>query len=351
MGDTTISWTEKTWNPTIGCTRISPGCKHCYAFTLHDMRHAAYLKGHQVPRQYAKPFGELQLMEERLEQPLHWTKPSMIFVDSMSDLFHHDVPFEFIDRVFVTMAAAHWHTFQVLTKRSCRLMAYCSNPETPERLARILENEFTRYNGISLAMQLRRDIPLDGECSIKRRWPLPNVWLGVSVENQIATVRLDDLVLTPAAVRFVSAEPLLGPLNLRSWLVSKKGFFKDVDALEAGGKTYPKKAGLDWVISGGESGRFADNIRPSHPSWFQDLQADCAKLGIPYHFKQWGSWAPRGLRAFTGNPEMIWLRESGELGQDRPDDRATQMVWGTKEANGRSLFGATYSEFPAAVGI
>ncbi len=133
-GKTTISWTDVTWNPTVGCTRVSPGCKNCYAFTLHDMRHAAHKDGKNLPEQYAKPFTELQMIADRLEDPLHWKKPRMVFVNSMSDLFHEDVPDEFIDKVFAVMALCPQHTFQVLTKR-------------PERMLEVLSERYLYCDG------------------------------------------------------------------------------------------------------------------------------------------------------------------------------------------------------------
>jgi protein gp37 len=129
-----IAWTDATWNVSIGCTRVSPGCKACYAYALHDMRHEAHGRGKRVPLQYAKPFKEVQLMPDRLTAPLHWRKPRRVFVNSMSDLFHEDVPDEFIDRVFAVMALAKRHTFQVLTKRADRMRDYVSDPALPDRL-------------------------------------------------------------------------------------------------------------------------------------------------------------------------------------------------------------------------
>jgi len=134
MGQTGIEWTDRVWNPTVGCTRVSDGCRHCYAFQLHDQRHAAYQAGKKLPIQYARPFKELQLVPDRLENPLHWRKPCRIFVNSMSDLFHDDVPDEFIDRVFAVMAMCPQHTFQVLTKRAEKMLQYLSASNIADRL-------------------------------------------------------------------------------------------------------------------------------------------------------------------------------------------------------------------------
>lgn len=216
----TIEWTEATWNPITGCTKVSPGCAHCYAETFAERFRG--VPGHPYERGF-----DLQLRLERLEQPLSWTKPRIIFVNSMSDLFHEDVPDRYVKSVFAVMERAHWHTFQVLTKRAERL----------EAIAPTLE------------------------------WP-PNVWMGVSVENQRWTSRIDALRKTPANVRFLSCEPLLGPLDL------------DLD-------------GIHWVIVGGESGHRA---RPMQASWALSIREQCATAGVPFFFKQWGAYDDRGRR-------------------------------------------------------
>ena len=208
-----IEWTEATWNPLTGCTKVSPGCAHCYAerlaFRLRAMGNPSYSNGF-----------ELTLHESLLEVPLSWKAPRDIFVNSMSDLFHKDVPLSFILRVFETMTKAHWHRFQVLTKRADRLL------------------------------DLDLNLP----------WP-PNVWMGVSVENERHTFRIDHLRQTHAHVKFLSLEPLLGPLHNLDF------------------------EGIDWVIVGGESGPGA---RPLKPEWVIDIRDQCLKVGVPFFFKQWG---------------------------------------------------------------
>jgi len=223
-----IEWTESTWNPMTGCTKVSPGCKHCYA-----ERMSLRLQAMGQPK-YANGF-KLTLHESVLEQPLSWKKPQKIFVNSMSDLFHEDAPLDFIHRVFDVMRRASWHTFQVLTKRSRRLLEL--NPEID--------------------------------------WPT-NVWMGVSVESQGYTFRIEHLRQTDAHVKFLSLEPLLGPLpglNLR---------------------------GIDWVIVGGESGPGA---RPMTEQWVIDIRDQCLAVHVPFFFKQWGGVrkkrAGRVLRART----------------------------------------------------
>jgi len=208
-----IEWTEITWNPLSGCTKISPGCQNCYA-----ERMAKRLQAMGNPK-YARGF-ELTIHEDLLEQPLHWLTPQVVFVNSMSDLFHEDVPAAFVLRVFEVMRRASWHIFQVLTKRSRRL--------------------------------LDLDSMID--------WP-PNVWMGVSVENADYTFRIQHLGQTGAAVKFLSLEPLLGPLPSLN-----------LD-------------GIDWVIVGGESGPGA---RPMNANWVLDIRDQCLAADVPFFFKQWG---------------------------------------------------------------
>ncbi len=208
-----IEWTESTWNPVTGCNKISPGCKHCYA-----ERMAARLHAMGQPN-YRNGFA-LTLQPQMLELPLRWRKPQTVFVNSMSDLFHDAVPLEYIERVFEVMRRAHWHRFQVLTKRA-------------ERLA---------------------------ELSAHLGWS-PNIWMGVSVESGKYRSRIDDLRATGAAVKFLSLEPLLGPLH-------------GLDLRE-----------IDWVIVGGESG---PDARPMDPAWAIDLRDQCRRADVPFFFKQWG---------------------------------------------------------------
>jgi protein gp37 len=227
VGDqSAIEWTDATWNPVTGCTKISPGCKHCYAERL-----AARLQAMGNPR-YRNGF-ELTLHPDQLTLPLRWRDPRRIFVNSMSDLFHEAVPEEFIRRAFEVMAQAHWHVFQVLTKRAKRLT----------------------------------------ELALRLPWP-SNVWQGVSVENARYTSRVTDLVKVPAAVRFLSVEPLLGPI------------------------TQLPLDGIDWVIVGGESG---PGHRPIQPEWVRAIRDQCANAGVAFFFKQWGGRTPKsGGRLLDG---------------------------------------------------
>ena len=221
-----IEWTEATWNPVTGCDKLSPGCAHCYAETFAERWRG--VPGHP----YEQGF-DLRFWPERVEQPLRWRRPRMIFVNSMSDLFHERIPLDFIARVFGVMVEAEQHTFQILTKRH-------------ERLA-----------------ELAPDLP----------WP-PNVWMGVSIENRRFVSRADYLRRVPAAVRFISAEPLLGPLEPL--------------ALD----------GIDWLIAGGESG---PRHRPVKKEWVTDLRDRCQEADVAFFFKQWGGFRPKsGGRELDG---------------------------------------------------
>lgn len=238
MAQSQIEWTESTWNPVTGCMKISPGCKHCYAermaFRLQAMGQPNYANGFEVT-----------LHDHMLTRPLEWKKSQTIFVNSMSDLFHKDVPLEFIQKVFAVMQQAHWHQFQVLTKRSERLL----------------------------------------ELSSQLEW-LPNIWMGVSVESEKYTFRIDHLRQTGAMVKFLSLEPLLGPLS-------------DLDL-----------AGINWVIVGGESGPGA---RPLKREWVTDIRDQCQQAKVPFFFKQWGGVRKKNRgreldgRTYDEMPHFSWV--------------------------------------------
>ena len=253
-----IEWTEATWNPVTGCTKVSPGCAHCYA-----ERMALRLRAMGQPN-YVNGF-ELTTHEHMLELPLRWKKPQMIFVNSMSDLFHEDVPLEFIHKVFDVMRRASWHIFQVLTKRSRQLL------------------------------ELNQGID----------WP-SNVWMGVSVENQDYTFRIEHLRQTNAQLKFLSLEPLLGPLpnlDLR---------------------------GIGWVIVGGESGPGA---RPMAEEWVVDIRDQCRAASIPFFFKRWG-----GVRK----------KRTGRVLQDRTWDEMPRQM-GMVDSQVRNCWKVTEG-FPVASG-
>ena len=282
---TEISWTDKTWNPTGGCSIASPGCTNCYA-----MKSAHRMAAHPNPAvstKYAgttalsrngKPIwtGKINVVEKTLLEPLTWRgTPRRVFVNSMSDVFHENLPTAARDRIFAVMALAGKHTFQVLTKRAEVMRDYVNDPATPARIN-------AEIAGLRSGAQLRH-------------WPLPNVWLGVSAEDQTrANERIPVLLDVPAVVRFVSIEPLLGPVNLAE-AVNGDGH-RSVDLTGAG---------LDWVIVGGESGSMA---REMHPAWAEALRDECDAAGVTFFFKQVGAWAPI---AAVGKP-ATWLTLDGK---------------------------------------
>ncbi|QNJ58116.1 hypothetical protein PP483_gp60 [Gordonia phage Bunnybear] len=311
---TTIEWTDATWNPVTGCTKVSAGCDHCYAETF-----AERFRG--TPGHYFENGFDVQLRENKLTEPLRWRKPRKVFVNSMSDLFHDAVPDWFIAHVFGVMALAPQHTFQILTKRHARMRSLLSAqkvgnwPHPFESMVRNAAHNTRNNFG-------RADWP-DADTVT---WPLPNVWLGVSTENQQwADIRIPALLDTPAAVRFISAEPLLGPMQLR--------------------REWGYGPGIDWLIVGGESGRGA---RPMHPDWARALRDHRDVVGAAFLFKQWGEWAPRGPDDPTGERADVFLDRDGRgtyfANRYRAD--VQRLVRVGKKAAGRELDGRTWDEFP-----
>jgi protein gp37 len=329
-----IEWTDATWNPITGCSVVSPGCTNCYAMRLAGTRLAHHQSRSNLTRDTkAGPVwtGEVRFNEDWLDQPLRWKKPRMIFVCAHGDLFAEGVPDAWIDRVFAVMALAPQHTFQVLTKRSARMREYLSSWRVDA------DGFFTRDGGgYNSSAHLRRD-----------RFPLPNVWLGVSVEDQKrAEERIPDLLATPAAIRWISAEPLLGQVNLH-WIAVPGT--NGLDALR--GLTDfdegPLRAGprLDWIVVGGESGPGA---RPMHPDWARSLRDQCAAAGVPFHFKQWGNWWPRDQ--WEHNPDLILPDDdyvaSGQAPGTCHVGTAVMHRQGKKTA-GRLLDGVEHNGLPA----
>ena len=352
----TIEWTDATWNPVTGCTVLSPGCTHCYAMRLAGGR----LRNHPSRVGLTKPGpngpvwnGAVRFNEEWLFQPLRWRRRRMIFACAHGDLFEAAVPDEWIDRVFAVMALAREHTFQVLTKRPDRARSYINGA-----LERV-DNQVGRTF---------RDAPLskDVRWSMHRResswlplvpvWPLPNVWLGVSAENQaFANERIPILLDTPARVRFLSAEPLLGEIDLRRlhipgpperWLDALSGCHT---GWARDGRLPPVTGELDWVIVGGESGPHA---RPMHPDWARSLRDQCA-LVTPFFFKQWGEFVPESqnpaaLSELTAET-ALYVDATGDT---RPAARgarngATTVQRLGKKRAGRHLDGRTHDELPS----
>ena len=336
MSDHThIEWTDATWNPITGCSVISAGCKHCYAMRLAGtrLRHHPSRAGLTRPTAAGPVWtGDVRLNEDWLDQPLRWKKPRRIFVCAHGDLFHEAVPDAWIDRVFAVMALAPQHTFQVLTKRPERMLAYQNASNLMNRIHAAIFNYTTSAGGATQASLKRATAWLDthlpdgGLGGFIRLLPTHNVHLGVSVENQAtADERIPLLLQTPAAVRFISAEPLLGLLNLRLFLPF---------ITRGRGGPVREKGGLDWVIAGGESGPGA---RPSHPDWFRVLRDQCQASGVAFFFKQWGEWLP-----MMGHVEGVPVRRQKFR---HPD--GTIMGCAGKRAAGRLLDGCKGNEFPA----
>ena len=308
MGDNTgIEWCDATWSPLVGCSHVSAGCDHCYAASLASGRlstHPIYA-GIAVGGRFT---GEVRLLSERLDQPLRWRKPRRIFVNSMSDLFHDAVPDEYIAQVFEVMGSCPQHIFQVLTKRPGRMASlltrWSSGVDTYQRRDGIIDSNYR---------------PADAALGV---WPLPNVWLGTSVEDQKwANVRVPKLLATPAAVRFLSVEPMLGPVDLSEWLDPDD---PDADCERCGQEWWAwmdghpvldeendqtgdwcpgpmiRHSGLSWVIVGGESG---PGYRPMDPAWARSLHGQCAKGRVAFYAKQ-DSGPRSGVQGRL--PDWLW---------------------------------------------
>ena len=322
MSDKTkIGWTDATWPVVTGCTHISEGCDHCYAATLTSGR-LAHLPEYAGLAEHGRFNGTVRCLPGRLDWPLKWRKPRRIFVCSMSDLFHEGVPDSFIAEVFAVMAASRQHTFQVLTKRHGRMKSLLRSKEFAE--------------AVRIAyLTLPSDIP----SAYGYAWPLPNVWLGVSAEDQHwAQIRVHALLATPAAVRWVSAEPLLGPIDLRN-LKAGNGALIDAlcgDVKSPDGTIYAACPGsVDWVVAGGESGAGA---RPMHPDWARSLRDQCQDARVPYLFKQWGAHRWIEHSAYD-HATQCWVADGIE----------PQRV--SKKLAGRELDGRTWDEYPRVYGV
>jgi protein gp37 len=361
MAETAIEWATHVWNPTTGCDRVSPGCDHCYALTmakrLKGMGQAKY-QNDGDPRTSGPGFG-LTMHADTMGDPLGWRKPRKVFVNSMSDLFHDKVDAGFIAHVFAVMALTPQHTYQVLTKRHGRLRSLLND----RAFLAVLDDYREAIR------------PGCGDFT----WPLPNVWLGVSVESQQwADIRIPALLETPAAVRFLSCEPLLGPIDLAGpvvnghrprltyWLDGRPGWGPE-ETTPTGLIMQPRVTGprIDWVIVGGESGPGA---RPMHPDWARSIRDQCQTAGVPFFFKQWGEYGPLPKVLPDGSYDLAdqgvtvandgTVYQPGDLtypdgprygeairaGHDKAHLHAMYRV-GKKQA-GRELDGRTWDEYP-----
>lgn len=284
MSKTMIEYADAVWNPITGCTKVSDGCKNCWA-----ERFSPRLK---------IDFNKVSVHQDRIDNPKFPRRPSRIFVCSMSDLFHEQVSFTDVNKIFGVIGRSLHHKFLILTKRPARMMEF--------------------FNAKEMLY--------------------PNVWLGVSVEDQkTANERIPILLQTPAALRFISAEPLLGEIDLTRWI-------KNWGNVIYANCDYPTTTNkIDWVITGGESGPKA---RPSHPDWFRSLRDQCQKAEIPFYFKQWGKWIGSGCNSFTDETDKAMARRGKRLKTHNWPDGHYQSFLCGKKAAGNYLDGKTHNELP-----
>jgi protein gp37 len=363
---TSIEWTRnddgsagRTWNVVTGCDKVSPGCDHCYAENIARR----FAGGPGFPNGFA-----VTVHPERLTAPLRWRKATNVFVNSMSDMFHKDISDDLLAQMFAVMAATPQHTYQILTKRHGRMRSLLANPAFVERFdAEFLDLTVNRFPHLAVEHW---------------GWPLPNVHLGVSCEDQQwADVRIPALLATPAAVRFLSCEPLLGPIDLAGplvdgchrplltyWLTGRPGYGPE-EVGPTGVAMRPLTVGprIDWVIVGGESGPGA---RPMHPDWARQLRDQCVTADVPFFFKQFGEWGldspldkdgrivpgPRGTGITVANDGTVY--QPGDLSYpdgprygeavraDHNRANLTAMYRLGKHASGRELDGRTWDEMP-----
>ncbi|ORE90955.1 phage Gp37/Gp68 family protein [Aurantimonas sp. 22II-16-19i] len=346
---TRIEWTDATWNPITGCAVVSPGCTNCYAMKLAGTRlqHHPSRAGLTRPSKAGPVWtGEIRFNADWLDQPLRWRRPRMIFVCAHGDLFAEGVTDAMLDQIFAVMALCPQHVFQVLTKRPERMRDYL----------RIRAGDFMLH-WPDAARQAGATL-LDCRSVKELVFPLPNVWLGVSVEDKTrADERIPILLDTPAAIRWVSAEPLLGILSLNE-IKLKSGALIDSLSSRRDGPYVASPSTLNWIIVGGESGNGA---RPMHPDWARSLRDQCAAAGVPFLFKQWGEWAPgencnrrqthtEDVATFYSedwsNPGWHYGRIGVSASEEMHRDDEPDLWRVGKHAAGRHLDGVTHDAFP-----
>lgn len=366
---TKIEWTEVSWNPIVGCTKVSEGCRNCYAIRSANRMNgniAAYQGLTKIVNVKPEWTGAVRFIEERLLQPLKWQRPRMIFVNSMSDLFHEAVSDAQLENIFAVMCVAQKHTFQVLTKRPERMKSFLCQPHISSSI------RFKIEEGMGYKIDY-----------FEKSWPPSNVWLGVSVEDQkTSDERIPLLLQTPAAIRWISAEPLLGSIDISRFIgtrndgikndvyecqscghIADGAFFTlsngiDYDVIcpnchgneeEVGEKTV---GNLHWVVTGGESGPHA---RPSHPDWFRSLCDQCLAASVPFFFKQWGEWGTVQQLAVYKNSQLatvdpstgnFYLRDKAH-NLSMPVDTFNTMLRAGRKAAGRLLDGREWNQYPA----
>jgi protein gp37 len=371
---TKIEWTQETINLAVGCTKCSPGCDNCYAAKLaatrlkhcSDYAGLAFAEGEPGHTGYEWT-EEVRLLEHNLEKIIHMRQPRMIFLNSMGDLFHKSVPDQFLDRVFAAIALCPQHTFQMLTKRPDRMLKYSSSP-----IGGTTRRDWVM---VAAARMLNRS-----NMSGFPDWPLQNLWLGVTAENQEqADKRIPLLLQTPAAVRFVSVEPMLSSVDLTELNMLREaapllrynaltgvahfsfGDGGDAEFQENTDGESLSRGKLDWVICGGETGQ---NARPMHPDWVRSLRDQCEGAGVPFYFKSWGEWVSaymdiegylqmqnedtfldhNGSNDYKFNDTKMHIWEKGLTPLEMPYCNASIRV-GKKRA-GRLLDGWTWDEYP-----
>ncbi|MEM7300693.1 MAG: phage Gp37/Gp68 family protein [Pseudomonadota bacterium] len=392
MAETTkIEWADATYNPIAGCSPVSPGCKNCYAMRRVAPRLA---KNPATPHYHGTVekaangqyvwTGKIGVAEDKaFLKPLRWKKPLKIFVNSTSDLFHPNVPDEVINRIYAVMALCPQHTLQVLTKHPDRAERHLNDDDQMLEMAELAEElGYTERNASIENLHVRRredDFPHFDQ------WPLPNVWLGTSVEDQKrADLRIPDLLATPAAVRFLSCEPLLGPVDLEPWLDwsdvwtelpnenawgcqycdsecpncpgEKAVYHDECGPMHADGSpawVHTTRQTLDWIIVGGETGKGA---RPMHPEWAREIRDQCEAAGVPFFFKQWGDWA----QVYDREAEDPDWRQCADIAEQTPNGRWLNLAGGHgfhgervvrmdrigKAAAGRLLDGVEHNAIP-----
>ena len=334
-------WFDATWNPTAGCSVYSPGCEHCYAMRIAARlarmggKTGARYTGLTATERFGPIWtGEMRVSEDLLAWPLLQRRPRRIAVKLISELFHENLARATVDLLHAVMQAAHWHRFLVLTKRAERMRAYYTDPETPHRIA---EKSNLLQSLILPARRRRGHQSRPVRAILAPRgpdlWPLPNLWLGVSVEDQHRMARVGDLLQTPSALRWVCFEPLLDRVRPEAVPVGDRyfdGFRGRHYTIDGRGRTVPIEGPawrpLDWVVAGGEIGAAA---RPMHPEWVRRLRDRCVSTGIPFFFRQWGEWAPPSGDGSGDGITRVGKRSAGRL----LDGRTWDQVPGTPQAS------------------
>jgi protein gp37 len=371
MSKSKIEWTGRSdWNPVRGCSRVTEACRNCYA----EIMAARFSKPGMWGNGFAKIInlpaggidhrwtGKVELQEDRLLMPLSWRKPGLVFPNSTSDFFHEKLPDAARDELFAVMASCPHLMFQILTKRPEVARAYQNDPTTPQRIYDLvcdLSQTVEDFRPVLIARPgLERHAP-PGPRVYLGQWPLPNVWIGTSVHDQAsADTFIPELLATPAALRFISAEPLLGPMHLGylGWpngsSERRTGFNALIGLRYANGEIAERIPKLDWVIAGGESG---PDARPMHPDWVRSLRDQCKAADVPFFFKQWGQWAVDWERQHDPDDRECPGRSPGRFlnlagGHGFHGEAVVHVVKVGKDKSGRALDGRHHNEFPAAAG-